>query len=146
MQRFQPPTRRLESWGRKDSSPGADLSQPPDEHHYPSTLYNAYDACSEEHAQMTHDQVCVAQAQAAHDIHQQQWNELEINYLADQINYDDEPKACYGVSDDYFQRLAPAAIPQLSRSYPAAIPQLSRSYPAAIPQLSRTQLLDQIQW
>ena len=88
-----------------DSFPGADAIHPDVFGSYeisdPNTLYNAYEHGSEETDQTSFDQAHMAQVATGHEMQSFAWNDNELNYLADQMQFNDDSNAYYGVTDDY---------------------------------------------
>ena len=88
-----------------DSSPGTDAIHPDAFGSYeisdPNTLYNAYEHGSEETDQTSFDQAHMAQVATGHEMQSFAWNDNELNYLADQMQFNDDSNAYYGVTDDY---------------------------------------------
>ena len=86
-----------------DSFPGADAIHPDAFGSYeisdPSTLYNAYEHGSEETDQMSFDQAYMAQVATGHEMQSFAWND-KLNYLADQMHFNDDSNAYYGVPGD----------------------------------------------
>ena len=50
---------------------------------------------------MSFDQAYMAQVATGHEMQSFAWNDNELNYLADQMHFNDNSNAYYGVPDDY---------------------------------------------
>ena len=50
---------------------------------------------------MSFDQAHMAQVATGHEMQSFAWNDNELNYLADQMQFNDNSNAYYGVPDDY---------------------------------------------